>query len=113
MSENKSVVYDSFGAPRVTLDRTDNVFTVVVEVDGLAPYRSTTAEEHKVGITSLVPPTVKTRNMLELISSGSLAVQASIFATPGVSIGPGELAMVHYRTARAIRAALRMIDEDI
>ncbi len=112
-SPDKSVVYDSFGAPRVTLSRVKGVFTAVIEVDGLAPYRSESAEERKVGITSLVPPTVQTTNLLELVSSGSLAVQASMFATPGDATGPGELAMVHYRTARAIRAALRLIDEDI
>jgi hypothetical protein len=110
---DKSAVYDSYGAPRVTLSRKDGVFTAVIEVDGLAPYRTESAEERKVGITSLTPPTVQTKNLRELISSGSLAVQASMFATPGDTSGPGDLAMVHYRTARAIRAALRMIDEDI
>lgn len=112
-SVDKSVVYDSFGAPRVTLAREKGVFTAVIEVDGLAPYRTESAEERKVGITSLVPPTVKTKNLRELISSGSLAVQASMFATPGDTIGPGDLAMAHYRVARAIRAALRLIDEDM
>jgi len=112
-SENKSVVYDSFGAPRVTLTREDGVFTAVIEVDGLAPYRTESAEERKVGITSLVPPTVKTKNLRELISSGSLAVQSAAFATPDNGLGPQDLAMMHFRTTRAIRAALRMIDEDI
>jgi len=126
MLPDKSVVYDSYGAPRINLSRKDGVFTAVIDVEGLAPYRTETAEERKVGISSLVPPTIKTKNLLELISSGSLAVQASAFATPGVGfeidangtpgrtlIGPGDLAMMHFRTARALRAALRLIDEDI
>jgi hypothetical protein len=128
MLPDKSIVYESVGSPKVSLSRTKGLFDLVIEVDGIAPYRSTTAEERRVGITALNPPTVHAKTLEQAISSGSRAVQAAIFATPGVGfdeaeaarsgtleplVPAGELAMVHYRTTRAIRAALRQIDEDI
>lgn len=128
MLPDKSIVYESAGSPKVTLSRTRGLFDLVIEVDGIAPYRSTTAEERRVGITSISPPTVHAKNLAQAISSGSRAVQAAIFATPGVGfdqavaartgeleplVPAGDLAMVHYRTTRAIRAALRSIGEDV
>jgi hypothetical protein len=128
MLPDKSIVYESVGSPKVTLSRTRGLFDLVVEVEGIAPYRSTTAEERRVGITSLNPPTIHAKNLEQAISSSSRAVQAAIFATPGVGfdeaaaastgqleplVPAGDLAMIHYRTTRAVRAALRSIDEDI
>jgi hypothetical protein len=117
MLPDKSVVYESDGCPKVTLARVAGVFDLVLEVEGLDPYRTTTAEERGVGISSLDPPTVQAKTLESLISSGSRAMQAAIFATPGEEeifmTSPGDLAMIHYRTSRAIRHALRLIDEDI
>jgi hypothetical protein len=108
-----TVVYEGFGAPKVTLSKEGAQFSATIEVAGLAPYRSTTAEERGVGISSLSPPTVATKSITELVSSSSLAVQASMFATPGLSPGPGDLSMVHFRVSRAVRAALRKLGEEI
>lgn len=112
---DKSVVYDSPGSPKVTLARVAGAYDLVLEVEGLEPYRTTTAEERGVGIESLEPPTVHAKNILQLVSSGSRAVQTAVLATPAYTdtILAGDLAMIHYRTARAIRHALRLIDEDI
>jgi hypothetical protein len=126
----KEKLYEAVGSPRV-LVRVFNRqlarerYFCTVQIAGTAPYRYTTAEERQAGILSLNPPSVSASSIEKLIESGSLALQSAIFATPGVGhdenvtgtfkplIGPSELAMVHYRTARAIRAALRQIDEDI
>ncbi len=112
---DKSIVYDAKDSPRVTLARVGGQYDVTIEVDGLAPDRSVTAEERQVGITSLEPPTVHAKTTGQLIESGSRAVQAAAMVTPGVgdTLGPGELAMMHYRVSRALRVALRKIDEDV
>jgi hypothetical protein len=125
----KEQLYDGFGAPRVLVRVFDGAhrkrYFCVIDVAGIVPYRNTTAEERKAGILSLSTPAVHANKIEKLIESGSLALQAAAFATPGVGfdvnkdgshkviLGPGDLAMMHYRTARAIRAALRLIDEDI
>lgn len=128
MLPDKSVVYEGIGSPRVTLSRRSGRFDLVVEAEGIAPYRSPTAEERLVGITSLSPPTVHAKSLEQAISSGARALEAAIFATPDVGhdaayaaetgriralVLAGDLAMIHYRTTRAIRTALRMIDEDV
>lgn len=114
MLPDKTVQYEGTGLPKVTLKRTKGVFDAVIEVDGLAPYRTPTAEERLRGITSLNPPTVRAKNIDRLLSSTSRAVQAAVFGTPDLPpIGPADLAMIHYRTTRAVRAALRQMDEDI
>jgi hypothetical protein len=126
---SKEVLYESFGSPQVLLrifnDTAHRHYFCVVRAEGLAPYRNTNAEERQAGILSLSPPALRTNTIEKLIAGGSLAMQASAFATPGVGyeelpggsrrtlLGPGELAMMHYRTARAIRHALRLLDEDI
>jgi hypothetical protein len=114
MLPDKTIEYDDTGAPKLTLKRTNGLFDIVIEVDGIAPYRGTTAEERQVGIESLNPPTVHAKNTEQLLRSGSRAVQAAIFASPGSeSFGPGDLAMIHYRTTRAVRDALRSMGEDV
>lgn len=110
---DKAIEYDAVGAPKLTLKRTSGVFDLVVEIEGIAPYRSQTAEEHSFGIVLLDPPTVHAKNIDRLLSSGSRAVQTAVMATPDTNIGPGDLAMIHYRTTRAIRAALRLMGEDV
>ncbi len=87
-------------------------YFATIEADGLAPDRSTTAEERQLGILSLTPPAVATDSLDKLIEQGSRAMQASAFLTYP-EMGPGELAMIHYRTARAIKTALRKLGEDV
>jgi hypothetical protein len=108
-----TVVYDSVGSPRVTLSKTGDTFDCILEVDGLEPDRDTTAEERAFGIRSLNPPTVRARTLRALIDAAVRAVQASATSTAGETGGPGGLLMTHYRVARAVRTALRLLDEDI
>jgi hypothetical protein len=112
---DKSVTYDATDSPKVTLARVGGIYEATIEVDGLAPDRTTTAEERRAGILSLEPPTVRTKTPARLIESGSRAVQAAAMVTPelGDTLTPGDLAMFHYRVARSLRVALRMIDEDV
>lgn len=115
MLPDKTVQYDQVGCPKLTLTRTQGVFDVVIEVEGIEPYRTTTAEERQLGIVSLSPPTVHAKNVERLLSSSSRAAMAAVYATLSVAdgVGPADLAMIHYRTTRAVRAALRQMDEDI
>lgn len=117
---DREIVYDETGSPRVTLriaggrGRSKPYFCVV-EVDGILPYRSTTAEERVVaGILSLNPPSVKASSAEKLVINASRAVQSAIFATPGnEELTPGDFCMIHYRTTHAVRAALRQLGEDV
>lgn len=119
----KEKLLDSPGCPRVLVRifaGDTRPYFCVVEMEGLVPYRTTTPEERSIyGILSLDTPAVVARTPLELVERGSRVLQTAIYATPGFEWGgelqltPGDLAMIHYRTTRAIRAALRMLGEDI
>jgi hypothetical protein len=116
-----TVVYDAVDAPKVTLTRTDELgFVCIIELDGLAPQRSTTPEERAAGITSFDPPTIVVRAQTDrakahraLLDASWRAVSASATSTTGETGGPGGLAMTCYRITAAVRHALRMLDEDI
>lgn len=116
-----TVVYDTSGAPKVTLTRTDaGGFTCLVEVDGLEPQRGTTAEERAAGITSLDPPTIvvppkstAAKTHRALLDASWRAVSSSATSTTGETGGPGGLAMTCLRVTMAVRHALRMLDEEI
>lgn len=115
-----STVYDQPWSPRVTLSRdTFGKLTAVIEVDGLLPTRSTSADERAAGISSLDPPTVsaiaktdRRKTIRTLIDGAIRAVCASAVAS-GVTLAPGEMAQVCIRVGSAIRIALRAIDEAI
>lgn len=116
-----TVVYDAVDAPKVTLTRTDTLgFECIIEVAGLEPERTTTAEERAAGITSLDPPTIAVRAQADrskthraLLDACWRAVSASATSTTGDTGGPGGLAMTNYRVTAAVRHALRMLDESI
>lgn len=112
--------YDSTGTPRVTLTREGGFYEATLEVTGLDPQRDLTAEERRVGITSLNPPTVRIREQKteakshrRLIDACQRAVTASATSTLGSTGGPGGLLLTHFRVALAVRAAIRGLDEDI
>lgn len=117
-----TVVYDAKDAPKVTLTKDDaGGFTAVIEVEGLEPQRSTTAEERVAGITSLDPPTITVRKLATaysthraLIDASWRAVSASATSTLGGDTGgPGGLICTCIRVTAAVRHALRMLDEDV
>lgn len=118
---SQTVVYDAVDAPKVTLTLTDELgFECIVEIDGLEPTRSTTAEERAAGITSLDPPTIQvsarsTRYLTHraLLDASWRAVSASATSTTGTTGGPGGLIMTCWRVTSAVRHALRLLDEDI
>lgn len=117
----RTIVHDVEMSPKVTLTRTANIgFACIVEVEGLDPKRTVTAEEKAAGITSLNPPTVvigprdkRKDTHRALLDAIWRAVSASATSTLGETGGPGEIAMCCYRVTRAVRHALRLIDEPI
>lgn len=117
-----STVYDQAYTPKVTLSRTTTgALTAIVEVTGLAPDRTVNAEERKAGIVSLDPPTVTVRalasrpaTLRRLLDGSWRAMAESINATPDAEeLTPADLATIGYRVTSAVRAALRVISEDI
>lgn len=135
----KETIYESVGSPRVLVrifdrrpregvHRVVRPYFCVVEVEDIAPYRSLNAEERLEGMLSLARPAAHARTVEDLVRLGARALEAAIFATPDLGhdaayaaetgrlrslIGAGDLAMIHYRTTRAIRQALRLVGEDI
>lgn len=115
-------LYESVESPRTLvriLTTGSKPYFCVLEIEGTEPYRHTTSEERQRGILSLAPVAVRARTALKLIEVGSVALQTAIYATPGYEwggengLGAGDLAMIHYKTTRAIRAALRTLGEDV
>lgn len=112
-----TVIYDADDAPRVTLTLTDELgYECVVEIDGLEPTRSATAEERAAGIVSLEPPTVHVAARASrydthraLLDASWRAVSASATSTTGVTGGPAELVMVCWRVTAAVRHAVRVL----
>lgn len=126
-----TVVFDRPYAPKVTITRDDSLgLEAVIEIEGLAPQRSTTAEERAAGIRSLDPPTVRVRALkrrrdtLQRLVDGSVrAVQSSIVSTlEGTEAedqaererrGAGGIITSGWRIALGVCEALRKLDEDI
>ena len=116
-----TVTYDKTDQPKVTLTKDDDGnFLAVVEVDGLAPVRTTSAEERAAGITSIDPPTVRVAKRVVpkdahnlLINLCCRAVSVSATSTLGTNGGPGGLIMGYLRVAMGVRGALRELGEDI
>jgi hypothetical protein len=120
MSEPVTVTYDVIGRPKTTVTSSDLFFEAVIEVDGLDAQRDTTAEERALGVRSLTPPRVIVRKRRAakdshraLITAAQRAVVGAATSTTGENGGPSGLLFTHVRVAMAIRAALRMLKEDI
>lgn len=108
------MIYDRPGLPRITLEKSSEGFTAIVEVDGLEAYRDPTTIELDEGILSLDPPTVKAQTIRSLIELSQRAVGIVLHAsTTDNPLGPGGLLMAYYRVAVAIRGALRELGEEI
>jgi hypothetical protein len=107
-----TVTYDAVWSPKVTLTKDGNVYSAVIEVEGLDPQRETSAEERRAGISSLNPPTVRATSARRLIDAACRAVAASATSTTGESGGPGGLAMSYFLTARSVKQAIRLLGED-
>ncbi|MFO7179584.1 MAG: hypothetical protein DIU78_012880 [Pseudomonadota bacterium] len=107
-----TVTYDAPHSPRVTLTKDGSVYTAVIEVEGLDPQRDTSADERRVGVRSLNPPTVRATSSRRLIDAACRAVAASATSTLGETGGPGGLAMTHWLVTRAVKEALRLLGED-
>jgi hypothetical protein len=107
-----TVTYDAPHSPRVTLTKDGSVYTAVIEVEGLDPQRDTSADERRIGVRSLNPPTVRATSSRRLIDAACRAVAASATSTLGETGGPGGLAMTHFLVTRAVKMAIRALGED-
>ena len=107
-----TVVVDEVWSPRVTLTKEGDAYEAVIEVEGLDPQRGTSADERRVGIRSLNPPTVRATSSRRLIDAACRAVAASATSTTGETGGPGGLLMTYFHVARAVKHAIRALDED-
>lgn len=102
-----SATWDLDGWPRATVTEEGGTFTCVVDgIDGLEAQRTTSADERIRGILSLDPPTVRSRVVDELIDLATEAVDVAVASTLGDSGDPGDILMVRYKTAVAVRGAL-------
>jgi hypothetical protein len=108
-----TVTFDSILTPRVTVTKDGDLFTAVVEVEGLNPVRDISPEETALGITALDPPTVQARSHRSLIDGCQRAVEASATSTLGDRGGPAAIYRTRLRVAIGVRNALRKLDEDI
>jgi hypothetical protein len=113
MALPRTVVFDSEATPKVTLTKASDVFTAIIEVEGLSPQRLPSAEEQELGVLSLHPPTVTAYTTRALIDAAQRAVQASIASTLGSRGTAAEISFVYLRTAMGVREALRQLDEDV
>jgi len=113
-------IWDTSYTPKVTLTRAvDGALTVVIEVTGLDPLRTATAEEQAAGITSLDPLTVSVHDdsdrpaaIRRLVRSSHRGLASAVASTLGRALKPTELTMICARCTAAVRGALRAIDED-
>jgi hypothetical protein len=102
-----SATWDRDGWPRATVTLEGGVYTCVVDgIDGLEAQRTTSADERVRGILSLDPPEVRSRVVDDLIDLATEAVDVAVASTLGDSGTPGDILMVRYKTAAAVRGAL-------
>jgi hypothetical protein len=107
------VTFECAASPRATItDNGGSLTCVIDQVSDLNPQRSVSAYERRIGIRSLYPPTVRSRNPRYLIDLAQHAVDASAEATTGETGGPGGITMLRYRVAMAVRGALRELGLD-
>lgn len=116
---SETVTYEQVSAPAVTLtkdtsDTTGRVrYTVVVNLLGLVPTRSTTAEERLSGISSLDPPTVSANTPGELVRLAIAACKNSYNETEGYALTATSGAEIAYRVGFSVLQALRKLGEDV
>ena len=110
----KTVVYEAILlTPRVEVRLTSpGRYLAIVEVEGLTPQRSTSADERRAGIRWLDPPIVQASKPRKLIDAACRAVAAAATSTTGETGGPGGLLMTYFRTAVGVKMALRELGED-
>lgn len=102
-----SYTWDREHWPRATVGLDGGVYECVVDgIEGLNPQRTTSASERLRGILTLEPPTVRSRDVQELIDLALEAVDVAVASTLGDSGTPGEYLMVRYKAAVAVRGAL-------
>ena len=90
-----------------------STYVLSVEILGIDPNRSLTAEERTLGITSLSPPTVRGQRIPELIQTLIDATANAYDATDGYTIDGEILASISHRVSRSALQALREIGEDV
>jgi|GEM_PF-7028893 len=115
-----SATFDGNKTPRVTVTTIANEetgqdsYSAEITILGVAPARGTTAEERAAGISQLsLPITVEARDVAGLIDIAKRAASTAVYLTPGVELDFVGFIMTEYLTARAVRGALRAIDEDL
>jgi len=116
-----TIIYEAASGPRITLTKSGGgAFSAVVEVAGLNPVRSVSADERRAGVVALSPPTVRLPAIAsakeahrQLIDVACRAVGSALASSDGADPSPGELVMVSLRVAFAMRGALRELGEDI
>ena len=102
---------DLDGLPRVTVTLDAKGYAATVEILGLSPGRSISAEERFAGISSLDPPTVRAKTAHEMIRLAIRATLSAIQATDQ-SVVPAVAAAVAYGVDFAARNALEALKED-
>lgn len=108
-----SATWDRTGWPRATVTFEGGTYTCVVDgIDGLSAERETSASERVRGIVSLDPPTVRTRDLDDLIELALESTEVAVTSTLGSSGSPGDQLMVRYRVGVAVRGALRDLGLD-
>lgn len=106
-----SATVDLDGLPKVTVTSSGKGYSATVEILGIAPTRSISAEERFAGISSLDPPTVSARTRIELIRRATRATLNAIQATDE-SVTPAIAARVAYGVDYAIRDAFEKLGLD-
>lgn len=101
--------------PKLTLsyDTDDREFTCVCEVIGLAPERTVSLAEKLDGITSLNPPTVRTRTRQECVKLLVRATLTSWHQSPDSDVQPIDAARVSYAVSSSFARALRLVELDV
>jgi hypothetical protein len=108
-----TAVWDRPNFPRATVTLEGGTFSCVVDgIEGLEPQRETSTSERVRGILSLDPPTVRSRVVDDLIDLGIEAVDVAVASTLGNAGTPGDMLMVRYKAAVAIRGALTELGVD-
>lgn len=91
-----------------------NEYKSEMTILGVDPVRGTTAEERAKGIESLaLPITVVVSDPLELVRVAKIAASTSVHFTEGQELTLPKLVYVEYLAARAVKKALRELEEDV
>lgn len=83
------------------------LYALVEGIDGLAPQRETTADERMRGIESLDPPLVTASDWNDLVDLALEATDEAVRSTLGTTPDLGAALLLRWKTAEAVRGALR------